>query len=58
MKLDAQQLRILRDIQSTTPVADEEANWAVQHGYAAQAEDGDIDLTQKGRHAVDGPIEE
>ncbi|KQQ75621.1 hypothetical protein ASF73_07405 [Xanthomonas sp. Leaf131] len=48
-----QQLRILRDIHDTTPVADEEANWAVRAGYATQAEDGDIDLTHEGRKALD-----
>ncbi|NIJ76453.1 hypothetical protein FHT08_001501 [Xanthomonas campestris] len=49
----SQQLRILRDIHDTTPVADEEANWAVRAGYATQAEDGDIDLTHEGRKALD-----
>lgn len=54
MDFDAsQQLRILRDIHDTKPVSDEEANWAVRAGYAAQAEDGDIDLTHEGRKALD-----
>ncbi|WP_115528298.1 MULTISPECIES: hypothetical protein [Xanthomonas] len=54
MDFDAsQQLRILRDIRDTKPVSDEEANWAVRAGYAAQAEDGDIDLTHEGRKALD-----
>ncbi len=45
--------QILRDINATRPVSDEAANWAVKAGYAAQAEDGDIDLTQAGRQRVD-----
>lgn len=49
----SQQLRILRDIHDTKPVADEEGNWAVRAGYATQAEDGDIDLTHEGRKALD-----
>ncbi|MCC4603622.1 hypothetical protein [Xanthomonas campestris] len=54
MDFDAsQQLRILRAIHDTQSVTDEEANWAVRAGYAAQAEDGDIDLTHEGRKALD-----
>ncbi|PPU73653.1 hypothetical protein [Xanthomonas cucurbitae] len=54
MDFDAsQQLRILRNIYDTQRVTDEEANWAVRAGYAAQAEDGDIDLTHEGRNALD-----
>ena len=53
MPLTAQQQRILEDIQATRPVSDADANWAVAAGYAAQAEDGDIDLTQEGRRQVD-----
>ncbi|MDY1034996.1 hypothetical protein [Stenotrophomonas sp. CFBP8980] len=53
MQLTAQQQRILEDIQATRPVAQEDANWAVEAGLAAQGEDGDIDLTQEGRHYVD-----
>ncbi|GAB3054450.1 hypothetical protein [Stenotrophomonas tumulicola] len=53
MPLTAQQQRILEDIQATRPVSDADANWAVEAGYAAQAEDGDIDLTQEGRQLVD-----
>ncbi|MEA5125568.1 hypothetical protein [Xanthomonas floridensis] len=54
MDFDAsQQLRILRAIHDTQAVTDEEANWAVRAGYAAQAEDGDIDLTHEGRKALD-----
>lgn len=45
MELETDKLRILRDIGETRPVSEEEANWAVREGYAAQAEDGDIDLT-------------
>jgi hypothetical protein len=53
MSLTADQRRILDDINATRPVSDEDANWAVRAGYAAQAEDGDIDLTQDGRQLVD-----
>lgn len=53
MSLTAEQRRILDDINATRPVSDVEANWAVGAGYAAQAEDGDIDLTQAGRQLVD-----
>ncbi len=53
MTLTEEQRRILKDINATRPVSDEEANWAVSAGYAAQAEDGDIDLTQQGRQHVD-----
>lgn len=53
MTLTDIQRRILEDINATRPVSDEEANWAVEAGYAAQAEDGDIDLTQRGRQEVD-----
>jgi hypothetical protein len=53
VSLTAEQRRILDDINATRPVSDEDANWAVKAGYAAQAEDGDIDLTQEGRTQVD-----
>jgi hypothetical protein len=53
VSLTAEQRRILDDINATRPVSDEDANWAVKAGYAAQAEDGDIDLTQEGRKRVD-----
>lgn len=53
MNITADQRRILEDINATRPVSDEDANWAVAAGYAAQAEDGDIDLTQDGRTLVD-----
>lgn len=53
MSLTVDQRRILEDINATRPVSDEDANWAVRAGYAAQAEDGDIDLTQAGRQQVD-----
>lgn len=52
-QLTEEQRQILRDINATRPVSDEAANWAVKAGYAAQAEDGDIDLTQAGRQRVD-----
>ena len=53
MQLNAQQQRILEDIQATRPITAEDANWAVEAGLAAHGEDGDIDLTQQGRHYVD-----
>jgi len=53
MPLTAEQQRILEDIQATRPVPDEAANWAIEAGYAAHGEDGDIDLTQEGRRFVD-----
>lgn len=53
MTLTDDQRRILNDIQATRPISDEDATWAVKAGYAAQAEDGDIDLTQQGRKFVD-----
>lgn len=53
MPLTDEQRRILTYINATRPVSDEDANWAVKAGYAAQAEDGDIDLTQAGRQLVD-----
>jgi hypothetical protein len=53
VSLTAEQRRILDDINATRPVSDADANWAVAAGYAAQAEDGDIDLTQAGRQWVD-----
>lgn len=53
MPLTADQQRIIDAIHATHPVSDEEANWAVEAGYAARGEDGDIDLTPQGRHFVD-----
>lgn len=53
MALTTEQLRILRDIHATRPVSEEETHWAVREGYAAQAEDGDIALTQEGRQLLD-----
>jgi len=47
------QLRILRAIHDTTPVTTDEATWAVSEGYAVQAEDGDIDLTNEGKRALE-----
>lgn len=52
MALTDDQLRILRDIEHTTPISDADTDWAVHAGYAALAEDGDIDLTQTGRKAL------
>jgi hypothetical protein len=53
MQLTRDQLRILHDIHATTPVSEEEANWAVRQGYAAQGEDGDLALKQEGLRLLD-----
>lgn len=53
MSLTDTQRRILEDIIATRPVSADDATWAVKAGYAAQAEDGDIDLTPEGRLQVD-----
>ncbi|WP_197076478.1 hypothetical protein [Luteimonas sp. FCS-9] len=55
MPLTDDQLRILRDIEATTPITEGETDWAVRAGYAVLAEDGDIDLTDQGRELVGGP---
>lgn len=46
-------LRILADIRAGKAVSEDEGNWAVVNDYARHGEDGDIDLTHKGREAVD-----
>lgn len=48
-----QKLRIIEAIRDGKSVSEQEANWAVKEGYASYGEDGDIDLTQAGRHAYD-----
>lgn len=48
-----QKLRIIEDIREGRSVTEEEANWAIKAGYAAYGEDGDLDLSQAGRHAYD-----
>lgn len=48
-----QKYQILTSIRDGQAVTEEEAHWAVRHGYAQFGEDGDIDLTQKGREAYD-----
>ena len=53
MTITDDQRRILRDINATTPISESETDWAVNAGYAALAEDGDIDLTQEGRALLD-----
>ena len=50
---DHDQRRILRDIDTTTQITASETDWAVNAGYAVLAEDGDIDLTAKGRAVLD-----
>lgn len=47
-----EQRDIVLAIREGRPVSDEQANWAVKLELATQGEDGDIDLTQKGRHLL------
>ncbi|VXB46313.1 conserved hypothetical protein [Luteimonas sp. 9C] len=53
MTLSADERRILQDIDTTTRITESETSWAVNAGYAMLAEDGDIDLSAKGRAALD-----
>ena len=53
MTITSDQRRILRDIDTTTPITESETGWAVNSGYAVLAEDGDIDLTSEGRALLD-----
>lgn len=48
---DAQR-RILQAIADAERVDSDAATWAVATGLAVQAEDGDIDLTPRGRDAL------
>ncbi|MDG2526566.1 hypothetical protein P6166_14510 [Stenotrophomonas sp. HITSZ_GD] len=48
-----QKYQILTSIREGKAITEEEAHWAVRSGYAQFGEDGDIDLTQKGRAAYD-----
>jgi|GEM_PF-1239249 len=50
----AEERRILLDIRAGRSVNDEQANWAVKYELATQGEDGDIDLTQRGRRLLEG----
>ncbi|AWH44544.1 hypothetical protein [Stenotrophomonas sp. ZAC14A_NAIMI4_1] len=50
--LTAGQLQILRAIADAQPVKGDDATWAVTAGLAVQAEDGDIDLTPRGRDVL------
>lgn len=52
--MSAGQLRILREIRDGGTVSEDDGNWAVQNGYAAHGEDGDIDLTVHGRKLLEG----
>lgn len=45
--------QILAAIRDGEAISEEEAHWAVREGYAQFGEDGDIDLTQKGRGVYD-----
>lgn len=49
---DAQR-SILRDINEGQEVTGDRANWAVVNGFAKQAEDSDIGLTDRGRIALE-----
>lgn len=51
--LSPKQLDILRQIHQGQRVVGDEATWAVSQGYAQQAEDSDIGLTDKGRQVLD-----
>lgn len=53
MTINDDQRRILRDIETTTPISQSETDWAVNAGFAVLAEDGDIDLTSEGRALLD-----
>lgn len=53
MTITDDQRRILRHIDTTTPITESETDWAVNAGYAVLAEDGDIDLTSEGRALLD-----
>lgn len=46
-----QKYQILTHIKEGKAITEEQAHWAVKTGYAQFGEDGDIDLTQKGRDA-------
>lgn len=48
-----EQRSILQDIDEGKEVTGDRANWAVINGYAQQAEDSDIGLTDQGRAALD-----
>ncbi|WP_162292128.1 hypothetical protein [Stenotrophomonas maltophilia] len=43
---------MLQAIAAAEPVRGDAATWAVTAGWAVQAEDGDIDLTEAGRDAL------
>ena len=50
--LTDRQLQILRAIADAQPVKADDATWAVAADLAVQAEDGDIDLTPRGREVL------
>ncbi len=52
MPLTADQRQILHDISTTTPITQSDIDWGINSGHVVLAEDGDIDLTQKGREAM------
>jgi len=50
--LTGAQRRILQAIADAEQVDSDAATWAVKAGLAVQAEDGDIDLTSRGRDVL------
>lgn len=52
--LGQDQLEILKKINDGQRVVGDDATWAVKQGYAQQAEDSDIGLTDQGRAVLDG----
>ena len=52
MVMTVEQRKILQAIAAAEPVRGDAATWAVTAGWAVQAEDGDIDLTDAGRDAL------
>jgi len=50
--MTVEQRKILQAIAAAEPVRGDAATWAVTAGWAVQAEDGDIDLTEAGRDAL------
>jgi len=49
MNLSDEQLQILQQISTQQPVSQQALDWAIQQELATQAEDGDVDLTQRAR---------
>lgn len=49
MNLSDEQLQILQQISMQKPVSQQALDWAIEQELATQAEDGDVDLTQRAR---------